>query len=208
MRRVACCRKKPRWNGARTGSQNCRKAIEHPYRRAKPAMRALKWTGGILLALFLVLALFIAFGLSTLKGPFTRGFSNATGRELRIDGTFKPVWSWVHPRFRAEKVSFANADWASEQYMFQADAVEFSIELLPLLAGRVILPEVHLQRPIINLEVDEEERKNWLLKPDQQDEGKGSRISILALTFDEARLKYDDALRAISLDSELATYPD
>jgi uncharacterized protein involved in outer membrane biogenesis len=170
-------------------------------------MRALKWTGGILLALIVVLALFIAFGLATLKGPFTRGFSNATGRELRIEGDFKPVWSWVHPRFRAEKVSFANPDWATEDYMFQADAVEFSIELLPLLAGRVILPEVHLQRPIINLEIDEQERKNWLLKPDQQSE-RGSRISILALTFDEARLKYDDAVREISLDSELATYSD
>src|SRR2546423_404832 len=153
-------------------------------------------------------ALCIACGLSTLKGPITRAVSEAGGRELRIEGAFKPVWTWVHPRFRAEKVSYANPDWAREDYMFQADAVEVSIELLPLLVGRVILPEVHLQRPIINLEIDEQERKNWLLKPDQQDEGKGSRISILALTFDEARLKYDDALRAISLDSELATYPD
>src|SRR2546422_8726612 len=171
-------------------------------------MRALKWTGGILLTLLVALALFIAFGLSTLKGPITRAVSEASGRELRIEGAFKPVWTWVHPRFRAEKVSYANPDWATEDYMFQADAVEVSIELLPLLVGRVIVPEVHLQRPIINLEIDEQERKNWLLKPDQQDEGKGSRISILALTFDEARLKFDDALRAISLESELATYPD
>jgi AsmA protein len=170
-------------------------------------MRALKWTGGIILALLVALALFIAFGLSTLKGPITRGVSDASGRELRIDGDFRAVWSWMHPRFRAEKVSYANPDWASEDYMFQADAVEVSIELLPLLIGRVILPEVHLQRPIINLEIDEQERKNWLLERDQQKEG-GSRISILALTFDEARLKYDDALREISLESELATYTD
>src|SRR5947208_14367895 len=96
-------------------------------------MRIMKWTGGIVLALLVVLLLFIAFGLSTLKGPITRAVSNATGRELVIDGRLKPVWSWVHPRFRAEKVSFANADWASDGLMFQADAVEASIELLPLL---------------------------------------------------------------------------
>jgi AsmA protein len=88
--------------------------------------------------------------------------------------------------------------------MFQADAVEVSIELAPLLIGRVVLPEVQLQRPIINLEIDEQGRKNWLLERDQQKEG-GSRISILALTFDQARLKYDDAIREISLDSELST---
>ncbi|HEY3075504.1 MAG TPA: AsmA family protein [Burkholderiales bacterium] len=170
-------------------------------------MRALKWTGGVILALLVALALFIAFGLSTLKGPITRAVSEASGRELRIEGAFKPVWTWVHPRFRAEKVSYANPGWASEDYTFQADAVEVSIELLPLLIGRVILPEVHLQRPIINLEIDEEGRKNWLMERDQQKEG-GSRISILALTFDEARLRYADAIREISLDAELATYAD
>jgi AsmA protein len=170
-------------------------------------MRVLKWTGGVILALVVALALFIAFGLSSLKGPLTHAVSNASGRELRIDGAFKPVWSWVHPRFRAEKVSYANPDWASEDYMFQADAVELSVKLWPLLIGRVILPEVHLQRPIINLEIDEQGRKNWLMERDQNKEG-GSRISILALTFDEARLKYDDAIREISLDSALATDAD
>src|SRR5205085_1453777 len=93
-------------------------------------MRILKWTGGILLALLVLLALFIAFGLSTLKGPITRAVSNATGRELIIDGRLKPVWTWVHPRFRAEKVTFGNADWATEDLMFQADAqgVSFKTE--------------------------------------------------------------------------------
>src|ERR671928_1818367 len=166
-------------------------------------MRILKWTGGILLALLVALALFIAFGLSTLKGPITRAVSSATGRELVIDGRLKPVWTWVHARFRAEKVTFGNADWASDDLMFQADAVEVSVELLPLLIGRVVLPEVHLARPIVNLEIDDEGRKNWLLKPEEQSEG-GSRIAIHALTFDEGRLRYADAERDIDLDVALA----
>jgi AsmA protein len=170
-------------------------------------MRALKWTAGILLTIVVALALFISFGLSTLKGPITRAVTESSGRELRIDGDFRAVWSWLHPRFRAEKVSFANPDWATEDLMFQADALEVSVKILPLFIGRVVLPEVHLQQPVINLEMDEEGRKNWILERDQQKEG-GSRISILALTFDHARLKYDDALREISLDSELTTDAD
>src|SRR4051812_25080061 len=150
------------------------------------------------------LALFVAFGLHTLKGPITRAVSNASGRELRIDGDFRPVWTWVHPRLRAEKVSYSNPEWAGEDYMFVADAVEISIELLPLLAGRVVLPEVHLERPLIDLEIDEQGRKNWLLERDQGKEG-GSRISILALTFDHGRLKFDDAGRDIVLDTQLST---
>lgn len=170
-------------------------------------MRALRWTGGIILALIIALALFVAFGLSTLKGPIERAVSKASGRELRIEGTFKPVWTWVHPRFRAEKVSYANPDWAGEDYMFQADAVEVSIELLPLLAGRVILPEVHLQRPVIDLEINEDGRKNWLLTQDQHREG-GSRISIKALTFDDAQLTYTDDIRDIDLVAHLETTAD
>src|SRR3954449_9845377 len=167
-------------------------------------MRILKWTGGIVLALLVALVLFIAFGLSTLKGPITRAVSNATGRELVIDGRLKPVWSWVHPRFRAEKVSFANADWASDQLMFQADAVEASVELLPLLVGRVVLPEVHLNRPIVNIEIDEDGRKNWILKEQDQREG-SSRVSIHALTFDQAALHYLDDERDTDLQVAMST---
>src|SRR5690349_11286611 len=103
-------------------------------------MRILKRAGGIFLVLLIALVLFVAFGLQTLKGPITRAVSNSTGRELRIDGKLKPVWSWVHPRFRAERVTFANPDWASEDLMFKADALEVSVELAPLLIGRVVLP--------------------------------------------------------------------
>ena len=170
-------------------------------------MRVLRWTGGIILALIVALALFVAFGLSTLKGPIERAVSKSSGRELRIEGAFKPVWSWVHPRFRAEKVSYANPDWAGEDYMFQADAVEVSVELLPLLAGRVILPEVHLQRPVIDLEINDDGSKNWLLTQDQHREG-GSRISIKALTFDDAQLTYSDDIRDIDLVSQLSTTAD
>ncbi|HEY5897266.1 MAG TPA: AsmA family protein [Burkholderiales bacterium] len=170
-------------------------------------MRLLKWTAVAVLVLVTALALFVAFGLNTLRGPITRAVTNATGRELLIEGDLKPVWSWVHPRFRAERVSYANPDWASEDWMFRADAVEASVELAPLLIGRVVLPEVHLARPNIDLEIDEEGRKNWLLERDQKKEG-GSRVSIVALTFDHARLRFDDAIREISLETALSTQGD
>jgi len=167
-------------------------------------MRVLKWAGGVFLVLLIALALFVAFGLHTLKGPISRAVTSATGRELSIEGNLKPIWSWVHPRFRAERVSFANPDWASEDLMFQADALEVSVELAPLLIGRVVLPEVHLERPVVNLEMDEDGRKNWVLNNQQQKEG-GSRIAIHALTLDHGELHYIDAGREINLDVGLNT---
>ena len=171
-------------------------------------MRALKWVGLAVLVLLTAMVLFVVFGLGTLKGPVTRAVSNATGRELVIEGRLKPAWSWVHPRFRAEKVRFANPDWADEEWMFQADEVEVSVKLWPLLVGRVVLPEVHLVKPNIDLETDEDGRKNWVLSDkDQQKEG-GSRVAVQKLTFDQARLRYADAGRDIDLENQLSTDAD
>lgn len=158
--------------------------------------------GGILLVLVLALVLLIAFGLNALRGPITRAVSEATGRELVIDGDLRAIWSWVHPRFHAEDVSFANPDWASQTHMFRAEAVEGSISLLPLLAGRVVVTDLHLQKPEIFLELAEDGRRNWLLDQDQKDEG-GSRIHIRGLTLDSAELEYLEPGRKISIAAEL-----
>ena len=169
-------------------------------------MRILRWVGVFVLAVLVALALFIAFGLNALRGPITRKVSDLTGRELRIDGKLEPVWSWRDMRLRAGKVTFANPDWATEELMLRADSIEASVSLLPLFIGQVVLPDVHLVRPEINLEVDAEGRRNWILERDQKPKSdKPSRFHIRSLTFDEARLKYDDALRDISVEAQLSS---
>jgi len=164
---------------------------------------ALKWTVGVVLALLVALALFISFGLNTLRGPITRAVSDATGRELVIDGKIRAVWSWLHPRFRVEKVTFANADWAKEDYLFSADAVEAEVRLLPLLGGFVVLPQVRLEGAEVNLEQDEEGRRNWILDTQRDKEKKDSRVSIELLTLDQGHLSYADAALDIDLQADL-----
>ncbi|HLS87281.1 MAG TPA: AsmA family protein [Burkholderiales bacterium] len=127
-------------------------------------MRALRWTLGFVAAVVLAAALFVLFGLDVLKDPLARRVKEATGRELVIEGSLRPVWSWVHPRFRAERVRISNPAWATDGHLLVADAVEASVSLLPLLEGRVVLPEVHLARPAISLEADAEGRNTWTLE--------------------------------------------
>jgi AsmA protein len=171
-------------------------------------VRIVRWVAGFVVVVLVATALFIAFGLNALRGPITRKVSDLTGRELRIEGNLEPAWSWTDLRFRAGKVSFANPDWATEDLMLRADSIEASVELLPLFIGQVVLPEVHLVRPELNLEVDADGRKNWILDRDQKPKSdKPSRVHIKALTFDEARLKYDDALRVISIEAQLSSDP-
>lgn len=173
-------------------------------------MRALKWFGGTVLVLSALLALTLvltlAFGLDALKGPITRAVSKATQRELVIE-RLKPVWSWVHPRFRAEGVTFANAKWGRAEYLLKADAIEATVSVLPLLAGRVHLPEVHLEKAELSLEQDADGRKNWVMKEDPQPKEE-SRLVIGLLTLDHGKLDYDDAARDISLRSQLDTDAD
>src|SRR5688572_3159235 len=139
---------------------------------------ALKWTVGLVLGLVVLLALFLTVGLNTLKGPITRAVSEATGRELVIDGNIRTVWTWLHPRFRVERITFGNAEWASEEFLFSAEAIEAEVKLLPLLAGRVVVPEVHLEGAEVNLEQDAEGRRNWILDTKDEEQKKDSRVFI------------------------------
>ena len=168
-------------------------------------MRALKWLGGTVAVLFVVIALFFTFGLNLLKGPITRAVSNSLGRELVIEGDLRPVWSWVHPRLRAEGVRFANADWGKADYLLNAEAVEASISVLPLLAGRLVLPDVHLQGAELSLEQDADGRKNWILKEEPEDQKKESRLFVKLLTVNQGRLRWEDAWREHSFVADLST---
>jgi AsmA protein len=166
-------------------------------------VRILKWTLGIFLLLIGAALVLVAFtGLNPLRSPISRIATDKSGREVRIEGNLRPVWSWVHPRIRAERISIANPPWAKEKYLITADAVEITLSGLPLFAGRVVLPEVHLEKPVVALEQDAEGRKSWVLsdKPHQE-----SRVQIRRLTLDEGHLIYDDAIADVSLRAGLAT---
>ena len=169
-------------------------------------MRVLKWAGWLLLALVVLTAILVA-SIGQFKGPLTRAISNATGRELVIDGDLRVVFSLIHPRFRAERVTFANAEWGQYDYMLQADAIEASVSLLGLLRGRLVVPEVHLEGAALALEMDEEGRKSWILRKgdDEDEDKKESRIFIRQLTLDNGRLLFEDAAHEISLAADLET---
>src|SRR5688572_10820117 len=168
-------------------------------------MRALKWVGGAVLILFVAIALFFTFGLHLLKGPITRAVKDATGRELVIEGDLRPAWSWLHPRIRVEGVSLSNADWGQADYLLKADAIEASIRVLPLFAGRIVVPEVHLERAELSLEQDADGRRNWILKEEREEQKKESRLHVQRLTVDEGRLRWEDAGREHSFVADLST---
>ncbi|HEX2671469.1 MAG TPA: AsmA family protein, partial [Polyangiaceae bacterium] len=166
-------------------------------------MRALKWILGIFGVVFVAGFLFLFFGLNALRGPIARAVEKSTGRELIIKD-ISPVWSWVHPRIRIDGITFANAPWGKQKYLVTADSAVVTLSAFPLVAGHVVLPEVHLVKAQVNLEQDAEGRKNWILERDPQP-NKPSRIRVRKLTLDQGVLTYDDGGRDISVRADLST---
>ena len=60
-----------------------------------------------------------------------------------------------------------NAAWGTEPQMVEVERVKIGIELMPLFAGRVVLPEVELSGPLVVLERDVDGEANWAFGADQ-----------------------------------------
>jgi len=84
------------------------------------------------------------------------------------------------------------------------DIVIYPYMMLPLFVGRVVLPEVHLQGAELSLEQDADGRKNWILE-EEPEKKEQSRFFIKLLTLDEARLRWEDAVRGHSFTADLST---
>ena len=166
--------------------------------------RSLKWIAAIVLGPLALAILFIAiYGWNWLRGPIERMTLEKTGRVLAIKGDLKVIPAWPWPRLRAHAATFENPPWATEKQMVTAAAVEIAIDLPQLLRRHIVLPEVRLERPVIFLEQGLDGRKNWLLDPNQQDEG--MRIRIDPLTLDHGTLGYDNAAQKTRIRSTLST---
>lgn len=164
----------------------------------------LKWVGGFLLVIALLIVLIIAFfNWNWLRGPIERMTMEKTGRQLVINGDLSAHLAWPRPSFRAERITFANPPWAKEKQMVAVDGIEFTIDLSELLMKNMVLPEVRLERPIVFLEQSADGRKNWLLDHDQKDED--SRIHIDHILLDNGQFSYDDPVKMISIQSEIST---
>ena len=128
-----------------------------------------RWAVGIA-AFVAVLALAIyLFDWNLVKPYVARKVTAATGRTFAINGDLNVRVS-LTPRIRAEGVVLGNAQWSRDPNMVAAKRVEFSIELLPLLTGRVSLPDVALSDVRLVLEVSKDGTGNWVFRPDEERE--------------------------------------
>jgi AsmA family protein len=166
--------------------------------------RPLRWLAAVLAGLAILVAVLIALlDWNQLRGPIEREVTRATGRSFAINGDLTVELS-LRPRIVANDVVMGNAAWSHEPAMAQASAVAFRIDLLELLAGKLVFPELTLSQPRLALEVNRSGEANWDFTV--ADKGKPVRFpAIDLLTIDDGTASYRDARDGTDMALEMKT---
>lgn len=166
-------------------------------------MRIGAWAGGVAGVVALGGVLFLLFAdWNALKGPISRMASNATGREIVIQGDLdvRP-FSWT-PEVRIGGLSIGNPARMRERGTFaEVGHAEAAVRLLPLLIGRVEFVRLDLSDADIALYRNAEGASNW--------EGGGGRAfnlpAIRSFALRDGRLSLQDDKRQLNLAATFET---
>lgn len=142
-------------------------------------VKTLTKTAGGIVAVIAIFVIFLAvFDWNVLRGYIGEKVTEKTGREFSINGDLDVDFFTFPPRIRAEKLRLANAPWGTGSTMLDIHRLDFRINLIALLKGDVVLPEVALSGAQVLLEKSADGKRNWILGQDQQS-GKTPRIERL-----------------------------
>jgi len=114
----------------------------------------LKAFGAVLLGVVLLLdagvAVLLVLDWNVIRDEFEATLSGALGRAIEIgELDVEPGWT---SRIALTDLRVANAGWAEDETLQEAERVVIFIEVWPLLGGKVVLPGVTVTRPRLSLE--------------------------------------------------------
>ncbi|MDI3261645.1 MAG: AsmA family protein [Fulvimonas sp.] len=177
-----------------------------------------RWLMRIALALLalvlLVIVAIVLFDWNRLRPFINDKLSQALGRPFAIAGDLTVDWSrereagglaaWVPwPTFTARDVRIGNPAWAKQTQFAHLDAVRFRLALLPLLAHRIVVPLVQLQRPAVDLERDAQGRASWDFALADDGQPSAWKLELDRIGFDRGTAHVDDAPGRIVLDIDV-----
>lgn len=166
--------------------------------------RPIKWTVGVLLALIVLIILVIAFfDWNSLREPIARRVSAATGRTFAIHGDLTVNLS-LQPRVVARDLVLGNAAGSDEQNMVSLKGLDFRIDLLKLLTGKVELPQIALIEPNLLLEVRQDGSNNWTFAGSEE-RASANYPAIGRVTIERGRVTFREPAKKTELVLEVHT---
>ena len=160
------------------------------WRMRRPGKRGQRWLAVLVFLVALILLVIALWDWNWFKGPVERAVQAKTGREFHIDGNLD-VDLGRTLTVRADRLTFANAEWSKTPRMASADRAEIDLRAWPLLRGQIRIPEIRLTRPDLLLETapGKDQPGNWdFLGPSD-----GDPPVLQRLLVDDGRLKFLDA---------------
>lgn len=169
-------------------------------------VRVLIWAGAAVLALAVAVVIFVAtFDWNRAKPYLNDKVSRSLGRPFAIRGDLSAHWrrardgsGWPGLVVSADDIVVDNPDWAREERFAKAERVELRLSLLPLLVGRVTIPEVWLTRPDVRLE-KRGARNNWTFEPAGDDGPSRWTMDVRDVGFDTAHVALLDKADGIDV---------
>ena len=104
--------------------------------------------GGLAVAVFVALS---QVNLETLRGNILSVLRSSTGLPVEIDGAVSWKFS-LRPKIELHDVRVKNADWAKNEYGFDADKIDVTLNLVSLLRNHPTIQNVSINDAKIALE--------------------------------------------------------
>jgi AsmA family protein len=176
------------------------------------------WSGlALLIVIAICMALLLTFDWNRAKPWISTKVSEATGRPFAIHGDLGLAWhappgdqpgwrNWIPwPRLTAHDVTFGNPAWAKTAQMAEARQVTFSINPLPLLDKRIVIPTLSLDTPTLTLERQQDGSNNWTFHQSGASEWK---LDLQRLALHQGSIQMIDAVRQARLTAKLDMLDD
>ena len=149
-----------------------------------------RWLGLVIVVLGVVIGVgLFVFDWSWAKGYVAGQAGEVLGRtvtigDLEVDLALEPI-------IRASSIRIENVSWGSQPHLLELSQLMFQIDLLELLKGRIVLPEIELIQPVANLDQSKQGQFNWaaLGTASHQRSSEQSGRSIALPTVERLRLQ-------------------
>ena len=204
-RNVPCRRAFDRLQRARRRCRrDCRPASFSALSRTRAVSKRRRWILGTLGAVaVLLIGALILFDWNWLKGPIESQVSGRLGRPFRIHGDLDVDLS-LQPRITIEGAELGNAPWGSDAPMAKIDRVEVTVDLLKLVQGEIVLPEVRIAQPDLLLETRPDGPPNWQFgEAEETSPGPPALPRIDRLEISDASVRYHDLGSGRNLTADL-----
>ncbi|WDD94040.1 AsmA family protein [Burkholderia sp. FERM BP-3421] len=175
------------------------------------------WIAGSVVVLLAAFGIFIyTFDWNHVKPWVNAQASEALGRPFEIRGDLRLGWrrpegetgwrAWVPwPSVSATQIVIGNPEWAKAPAFATLDAAQAEVEVLPLLAHKVVIPSIRLVNPALDLERLADGRNTWTFTFKQAAQPSPWNVELRNFGFAKGTVAYRDAVTKADLTVAIDT---